>query len=58
MRVLDLNGLRAKGITYSSSYLRKLWQRGDFPVPSKPTPRKLWWSEETIDAWLAERVKK
>jgi hypothetical protein len=45
-RALDWQGLRERG------YLRRLWNRGDFPKPFKPSPRRLaWWSDE-IDAWL------
>jgi hypothetical protein len=55
-RVLDFDGLREKGIHYHPNHLRRLWQRGDFPAPFKPSPRKLAWWEDAIDAWLVSKT--
>jgi predicted DNA-binding transcriptional regulator AlpA len=49
--------LRAKGVFYHPNHLRRLWERGDFPKPFKPSPRHLAWFEDQIDAWLAEKAR-
>jgi hypothetical protein len=55
-RVLDWDALRDKGIRYHPNHLRRLWERGDFPKPWKPSPRKLAWYEDVIDAWLISKA--
>src|SRR5262249_35999729 len=55
-RWLDWHGLRHKGIHYHPNYLRRLWQRGDFPRPFKPSPHRLAWWEHDVDAWLLEKA--
>jgi hypothetical protein len=56
-RVLDYDGLKAKGVRYHPNHLRRLWERGDFPRPFKPTPHRLAWFEDVIDTWLAEKAR-
>jgi hypothetical protein len=58
-RVLDYHALREKGVHYHINHLRRMWQDDPpkFPVPFKPTPGRLAWWEEEIDAWL-ERARK
>jgi hypothetical protein len=52
---LDQEDLNARGIKYSRNHLRRMWERGDFPRPFLPTPRKLVWRADDIDAWVKER---
>lgn len=54
-RVLDYEGLRAKGVHYHPNHLRRLWQRGDFPKPFNISKRKIAWWEDAIDAWLVSK---
>ena len=56
-RVLDYEGLKAKGVSYHPNHLRRLWERGDFPRPFKPTPHRLAWFEDIIDAWLTAKAR-
>jgi hypothetical protein len=55
-RALDYDGLREKGVHYHPNHLRRMWKQGNFPVPFKPSPRKLAWWEDVIDAWLASKT--
>ena len=55
LRYLTLEGLRAKGITYHTNHLRRMWNDGRFPPPIYLSPRKLTWSESVIDAWLISK---
>jgi predicted DNA-binding transcriptional regulator AlpA len=55
-RWLSFEDLPSKGITFHRNYLRRLWERGDFPPPTHLSPRKLAWPESAIDAWLAEKL--
>jgi prophage regulatory protein len=58
MRILTTRDLRElKGIRYHKNHLRKMWRRGDFPKPFQLSTNRLGWTEETIDAWIAERQK-
>ena len=47
-----------KGIAFKLNYLRKLWRRGEFPVPVKLTPNghHIAFVEHEIDAWLDEKA--
>ena len=56
-RVLNYEGLRAKGVSYHPNHLRRMWERGDFPRPFKPTPHRLAWFEAAIDEWLAAKAQ-
>ena len=59
MRFLTYDDLRSrKGIPYSKNHLRRMWQRGDFPIPVQLSPRCSGWAEETIDAWIKARLEK
>jgi hypothetical protein len=52
-KLVDPHGLRARGITYHPTYLRKLWERGDFPPPFNLSKRRIVWDEITdIDPWI------
>lgn len=55
--LLDWDGLKAKGITYSHTHVRRLWEAGKFPAPIKLGPARLAWPESTIDAWIAKKVR-
>jgi predicted DNA-binding transcriptional regulator AlpA len=55
-RLLTREDLAARGIHYGRSQLRRMWQRGDFPVPKRLSPHKLVWLEPEIDAWIVQRL--
>ena len=57
-KILDINGLREKGVKYSGTHLRRLVQDGKFPAPFKfgddPRAHKHW-HEDEIDEYIARR---
>lgn len=54
MRILDSDGLKAKGIGYCVDHIRRLVKAGKFPVPFRIADgRKLVWDEQEIDDYLA-----
>lgn len=56
-RYLSRRDLRARGITFSDSHLRRMIGDGRFPKPTKLSPRKDVWDEEVIDDWCDEKEK-
>jgi predicted DNA-binding transcriptional regulator AlpA len=58
-RILNYEALRDKGIHYSRSHLRRLWQRDppEFPVPFQTSPSRIAWRESSIDAWIAQKER-
>jgi len=56
-RMVPLNDLPKKGICYSKTHLRRLYESDRFPKPFKLSPRKLVWWESELDAWLAEKER-
>jgi predicted DNA-binding transcriptional regulator AlpA len=54
-RVLTYEDLRQKGICYSKTYLRRLYESDRFPKPFKLSARKLVWRESEIESWLEEK---
>jgi hypothetical protein len=50
--LLSRADLRARGIVYSPTHLRRLWQHGKFPRPLRLSERKLAWDKQAIDQWL------
>lgn len=58
-KLLDDNGLRGKGIEYSSVQRWRLIRAGKFPPPIKlgtgPNSRNAW-VEAEIDAWIEQRM--
>jgi hypothetical protein len=57
MKLLDLSGLKQKGIVYSMPTIRKLERAGRFPVRVWPSKRKGRWVESQIDAYLQKLAK-
>jgi prophage regulatory protein len=55
MRLLDREGLKKKGLSYSPSQLWRLAKAGRFPPPVK-IGSKLAWVEDEIDALIAARI--
>jgi hypothetical protein len=47
-------GLRARGILFHPNHIRRLVQAGKFPAPVYIGERRPVWTEESIEAWLAE----
>lgn len=56
MRLLQEDGLQAKGIPFTRSHLHRLIRSGKFPAPVKIGDNRNAWVEEEIDAYIAERV--
>jgi prophage regulatory protein len=57
MRLIDYDGLKAKGISYSRVHLWRLVKAGYFPKPIKlGDGARNAWVEEEIDALIAERM--
>jgi hypothetical protein len=58
--LLDHSDLRARGIKYSMTHLRRLWQAGLFPKPMKTGTggpgAKNTWTDRQIDRYEAERI--
>jgi prophage regulatory protein len=57
MRLLDNNGLKAKGIDFSKPQLWRLWKAKKFPAPIKIGKARNAWVEAEVDAWIAERIR-
>jgi predicted DNA-binding transcriptional regulator AlpA len=55
MRLLDREGLKEKGIKYSSTQLWRLTAAGRFPKAVK-IGSKLTWVEQEIDDFIAARI--
>jgi prophage regulatory protein len=56
MRMLDRDGLRAKGIPFSRPHLHRLIAAGKFPRPIKIGEGTNAWVEAEIDAYLESRI--
>jgi prophage regulatory protein len=56
MKVLDVDGLQAKGIKYSAAHRWRLIKAGKFPKPVKLGLGRNAWVEEEVDAYLAGLV--
>ena len=56
MRMLDLEGLRAKGIKFSRQHLHRLIAAQKFPKPVKLGENTNAWPESEIDQYLADRI--
>ena len=56
MKLLDHEGLRAKGITYSRAQLWRLVKAGRFPGPIKIGAQRNAWVESEIDSWIEDRI--
>jgi predicted DNA-binding transcriptional regulator AlpA len=57
IRYLTPKDLREKGVPYGMNHLRRLWQSGKFPAPTKLSERKLVWIESEIEAYVAAKMK-
>lgn len=57
MRLLDYDGLKAKGFGYSRTHIWRLVKKGHFPRPVKlGDGARNAWVEEEIDAFIAAKV--
>ena len=56
LRLLDREGLRAKGIPFSRPHLHRLISAGKFPRPVKIGSGTNAWVEAEIDAYLESRI--
>ena len=55
MKLLDLDGLAAKGIQFSDTHIWRLVRAGDFPKPLKIGNRNHW-VETEIDRYIADKL--
>lgn len=58
MQLIDHEGLRRKGITFSRQHLHRLIKRGKFPAPVKIGDNRVAWIESEIDEFLEACVAK
>jgi prophage regulatory protein len=56
MKLLDDDGLKAKGVTYTKVHLWRLVKAGKFPPPIKIGNGRNAWVDHEIDQWIAERI--
>jgi prophage regulatory protein len=56
MKLLDQDGLRAKGIPYSRVQIWRLEKRGDFPRRVQIGAARHGWAEHEVDAWISSRI--
>jgi len=54
--ILDLDGLRRKGIKFSRVHLHRLAVAGKFPRPIKVGSNTNGWVESEIDAYIKKRI--
>jgi predicted DNA-binding transcriptional regulator AlpA len=55
MKLLDAEGLEAKGIRFSDVHRRRLIEKREFPAPVK-IGRRDHWVEEEIDQYIADKL--
>jgi len=56
MRLLDYDGLKAKGIPFCRPHLWRLVKAGQFPKPVKIGAARNAWPEAEIDQYIAEKI--
>ena len=56
MRLLNLDGLREKGIKFSRQHIRRLVRRKRFPAPVKVGENTNAWPEHEIDQYIKDRI--
>ena len=56
MKLLDHDGLKAKGIRYSKPQLWRKVKSKTFPAPIKIGAARNAWVEQEIDRWISERI--
>lgn len=56
MRVLDYDGLKAKGVPYSKPHLWRLVKAGQFPAPIKWGAARNGWVESEIDSYIESKI--
>ena len=56
MRLLDLNGLREKGIKFSRQHIHRLIRKKKFPRPVKVGEATNAWPEHEIDRYIEDRI--
>jgi hypothetical protein len=55
-RLIGPKQLPEKGINYNLNHLRRMWAKGDFPVPIHTSARRIAWPEAVLDAWINEKI--
>ena len=56
MKILDHDGLKARGIPHSKVQLWRLVRAGKFPAPIKIGQNRNGWVDTEIDRYIEERV--
>jgi prophage regulatory protein len=56
MNLLDYDGLKARGISYSKAQLWRKVKDKSFPAPTKIGAARNAWIDQEIDTWIAERI--
>ena len=58
MRLLDVNGLRKKGLDYSDTHIDRMIRDGRLPKPIRwgGSNSKKYWDEGEIDALIAAKL--
>jgi predicted DNA-binding transcriptional regulator AlpA len=46
----------AKGIPWSRDHLRRKIKHGEFPPPISLSAKRIAWTEESVDRWMAEKA--
>jgi prophage regulatory protein len=55
-KLIDLDGIHAKGIRYDRTSLWRMEREKRFPQRVKLGARAVAWVESEIDQWVAERI--
>lgn len=56
MKLINYEGLKAKGIHYSRTQLWRLIKAKKFPAPVKVGPGRNAWVDTEIDAYIEEKI--
>jgi prophage regulatory protein len=56
MRLLDLDGLREKGIPFSRQHIHRLIRNKKFPAPVKVGDATNAWVEGEVDRYIKDRI--
>jgi predicted DNA-binding transcriptional regulator AlpA len=57
MKLLDHDGLKAKGIPYSRAQLWRRVRDRTFPAPIRVGGHRRAWLESEIDGWIAQLIR-
>lgn len=55
-RLIDVSGLKAKGINYSKSQRNRMIKAGRFPRPVRPGKGRVLWIEDEVDQYIDQLI--